>query len=752
MFRTSTKNIQILFMLKNKLYIALLCAITSWAGLAQEVPPNYNFEVFEDNQPVGWSIDGESTFIPMQDFENFKEGKASLRLEMPETDEVNPMFVVTKVLPTYKGKKLVFSGYIKTDGDDLQMTPIIRIDPNIDFVSLPENVKGTTDWKKYELIVELKPEQTQQIVLGTYMLGKGTIWLDDFKVTIDGKDIATAEIFTFPAVKDRAFDKGSEVVFPPLDVKHIENLALLGRVWGFLKYHHPAIAQGNYNWDYELFRFLPEYLQVTSSKQRDALLVKWIEQLGMVKLCDTCEETSKEAVLKPNLNWLNTYQLSSELQSKIKYIYANRSQGEQYYVASGHSQNAVFTNELNYEQMQYPDAGFRLLSLYRLWNIMQYYMPNRHITDRDWEEVLETHIQSFIQAENRLAYELATVQLIGEINDTHSDLWQGAEALDQHRGKNYAPFRVEFIENQLVVTDIYNPELLKGIQIERGDRLTHINHRSIEQILDSISPYHPASNLSAQLRDISLFNILRTNENQVHLVYEDKNKQEKKAVVPMFPKSELKSYGWFKSLNGEPSYRFLEEEIGYVTLGNIQDSDADLIKEAFRNTKGIVIDIRNYPAAFMPFALGSYFVDQPTPFVKFTSVNYNNPGEFLFMDPIIIEPDNKPYQGKVVVLIDERTQSSAEYTTMAFRAGRNVTVIGSQTAGADGNVSQVGLPGGLGTFISGLGVYYPDGTATQRIGIIPDIEVKRTIKGVGEQRDELLEKAIELIKDSEHKK
>jgi C-terminal processing protease CtpA/Prc len=39
----------------------------------------------------------------------------------------------------------------------------------------------------------------------------------------------------------------------------------------------------------------------------------------------------------------------------------------------------------------------------------------------------------------------------------------------------------------------------------------------------------------------------------------------------------------------------------------------------------------------------------------------------------------------------------------------------------------------------------PDGRETQRIGIVPDIEVKPTIKGVREGRDELLEKAIEII-------
>ena len=82
---------------------------------------------------------------------------------------------------------------------------------------------------------------------------------------------------------------------------------------------------------------------------------------------------------------------------------------------------------------------------------------------------------------------------------------------------------------------------------------------------------------------------------------------------------------------------------------------------------------------------------------------------------------------------------------MAFRAGDKTTVIGSTTAGADGNVSRIDLPGGMRTVISGIGVYYPDGKETQRIGIVPDIEVTPTIEGIKSGRDEVLEKAIELI-------
>ena len=79
---------------------------------------------------------------------------------------------------------------------------------------------------------------------------------------------------------------------------------------------------------------------------------------------------------------------------------------------------------------------------------------------------------------------------------------------------------------------------------------------------------------------------------------------------------------------------------------------------------------------------------------------------------------------------------------MGLRTAPKATVIGGTTAAADGNVSKIVLPGGIDTMISGIGVYYPDGKETQRIGIIPDIEIKPTIKGIREGRDGLLEKAI----------
>ena len=50
---------------------------------------------------------------------------------------------------------------------------------------------------------------------------------------------------------------------------------------------------------------------------------------------------------------------------------------------------------------------------------------------------------------------------------------------------------------------------------------------------------------------------------------------------------------------------------------------------------------------------------------------------------------------------------------------------------------------------TGLGVYYPDKSETQQIGILPDIEVKSTIQGIHEGCDEVLEAAIKYLNTEE---
>jgi C-terminal processing protease CtpA/Prc len=121
------------------------------------------------------------------------------------------------------------------------------------------------------------------------------------------------------------------------------------------------------------------------------------------------------------------------------------------------------------------------------------------------------------------------------------------------------------------------------------------------------------------------------------------------------------------------------------------------------------------------------------------------------MTPAYLAGPNSPnpnsYHGGVVLLVDERTQSHAEFTTMCLQTAPLATTIGSQTAGADGNVSLVWFPGGISTYFSGIGVYYPDGAETQKVGVRVDVTVHPTIAGIQAGRDEVLEKAREYLND-----
>lgn len=364
--------------------------------------------------------------------------------------------------------------------------------------------------------------------------------------------------------------------------------------------------------------------------------------------------------------------------------------------------------------------------------------------DKDWNQTLKAYIPTFINARNELEYELAAIQIIGAIQDTHANLWGGNNKINEWKGQFYPPVHVQFIQNKLVVTDYFNPELKKEIGFEIGDVITHINNKKVEDIVNSLKRYYPASNEAARMRDISA-DILRSNKKQLQIKYISANKNYRKDLK-LYKRDKLNIYWGYRN-DGEKCFKLLDNNIGYITLKSIKEEDITKIKETFKNTKGIIMDIRNYPAAFVPYSLGSFFITaSASPFVKFTYGKIDNPGEFSFTEIINIpKSSSETYQGKLVVIVNEISQSQAEFTAMAFRAGNNTTIIGSTTAGADGNVSTILLPGGLRTMISGIGVYYPDGKETQRVGIVPDIEVKPTIEGIRKGKDELLEKAVALI-------
>jgi C-terminal processing protease CtpA/Prc len=177
------------------------------------------------------------------------------------------------------------------------------------------------------------------------------------------------------------------------------------------------------------------------------------------------------------------------------------------------------------------------------------------------------------------------------------------------------------------------------------------------------------------------------------------------------------------------AFQMLTSDIAYIKLSSVVAANSASCVQSAAATKGLIIDIRNYPSNFVVYTLGQLLVPQTTAFARATGVDITTPGAIHWQVPMTLIPQQPQYPGKVVVLVDEVTESQAEFTTAAFRSAPGVIVIGSTTAGADGNVTTFSLPGGWTSYFSGLGVFYPDNRPTQRVGIVPDIFIQPTIEG-----------------------
>lgn len=536
------------------------------------------------------------------------------------------------------------------------------------------------------------------------------------------------------------FDNGSKIEKIILSEENVNNLALLGKIWGYLKYYHPNVAEGKYNWDYELFRILPKAIDVDKAT-RDKNLYDWIESQGKFEIRDKSKPILGENKLTPNLEWIKNSGLSNELVLQLTNIKTAERKGFNHYVSLHWGVgNPNFKNEKVYETMKYPDAGYRLLSLYRYWNIIEYYFPYKYLIEENWDDVLKEFIPKFVNSSNELEYKLTVLELIERIHDTHANIYDDT-TLQNYKGANYGPVKIKFIENKPIVTGYLNDDLGKKSGLELGDIITEINNRTIENILEDKLKYYPASNYPTKLRNISN-DLFRTNDDFLNIEFiRDGKKQLSK--IQCYPIDKIFDS---KSKSEENYFKFVDPNIGYIYPGYIKNEYISNIMSQVKNTKGLIIDLRCYPSDFIVFTLGNHLMPKSREFVKFTQGNTLEPGVFQMSKPLKVGDENPNYyKGKIVIIVNEITLSNAEYTTMAFKAAPNAIVIGSTTAGADGNVSEIYLPGKIRTMITGIGVYYPDGGETQRIGIVPDIEIKPTIKGIKEGRDELLEKAIEII-------
>ena len=459
------------------------------------------------NLPIGWSGGPADTVVA--DTTTVHSGHWAARLDRSRNPSGEFSHIDSSIPVDFTGTRVELRGFLRTQDVSGFAGLWLREDGDSGTLALDkmqaQQLAGTHDWQEFRVALPLDAE-AHRLVFGALLVGTGIAWADDLQLLVDGKPVAEAPQLAPERLEtDHEFDQGSRVELTQLTPVQIENLATLSRVWGFLKYHDPVVTAGKRRWDYDLFRVMPRVLAARSRPESNLILVNWIDSLGPVDACLRCASLNSDALkLKPDLAWIgDTAYLGVPLSHRLQTIYQNRVPGQQYYVAAApHVGNAIFRQESPYASVTLPDPGFQLLALFRLWNIVEYWAPDRNVVGEDWPAVLTEYIPRIALAKDEHSYALAMMTLIAEIHDSHANLWSSLD-LRPPTGACRLSVNLRFLDHSAVITGYPSEAAGKASRLEPGDEITALDGTPVSKLVAGGTPLYAASNEAARLRDMS---------------------------------------------------------------------------------------------------------------------------------------------------------------------------------------------------------------------------------------------------------
>ncbi len=404
-----------------------------------------------------------------------------------------------------------------------------------------------------------------------------------------------------------------------------------------------------------------------------------------------------------------------------------------------------------YADMEFPNAEYRLLALFRYWTVVNYFFPYKHLIGDSWATVLQRYIPKFEANANAADYQLTVRELVTEMRDSHGGV-RNTNAASEKLGTFQPAVLVRYVEEKSVVTKVLDEKL----PIKVGDTILTVDGEPVEKRREFLSRYIATSTPQWLMRGVHARLLIGPKDTTVKLSVrglggEVRDVELPRSILTTDPKL------FAEGQRGTPIVQVLPSGYGYVDLARLQGAEVDKMFETIKNTPALIFDMRGYPNG-TAWSIAPRLTDKGNvvaalfsrPLLEATTLSQSEYAEspsFSFSQKI---PDRQGelYKGKVVMLINEDAISQAEHTCMFFEAATDVTFIGTPTAGANGDVTFMVLPGNLAVSFTGHNVRHADGRQLQRVGIQPNIRVAPTIRGLVDKRDEILEAAVKFLNES----
>jgi hypothetical protein len=743
--------------------LALLTMFFAGVAIGQGARPtelqNGNFEAGQpDAVPPGWKVTTTATRGLLSRSEPAQGEKCAvlMREGTPGANDFGNLMQVLDATP-YRGKRVRFSAQVKHTGEPGQAQLWFRVDrPNLTqgfFDNMGDRPITSDQWKRYEIVGDVA-EDAVTLNFGMILMGGG-------EAAIDDADLSLAKPVPVANVPPRALsDRG------------LENLVAFARLYGYVRHFHPT---------------------------DEALAADWI-QLAMVG-AERAEGATDAPALAKALNdifggiaptvrisvlagfgplpippgsthWVSWRQIgygqgqtsgqgfspysSTVVRESIAHDDSTRDgtkPGTTIDVDLGGGVWAsvpigVYADEKRtlpqasgtVPILQRPDGWepigddrtTRLADVIIAWNILRHFYPYFDVVQTDWPGTLKEALRRAATDPDARAFQITLERMGAALHDGHTGV-----SGPLTRGFR-PPLSWAWVGDELVMTQAPGDSV--SPRLARGDVVRSIDGRTIPEIYADLSSRISAA--TEQWRRYRALDRIAVSDSPgvVDMVVQHADGTTESLRVPLAPRI---------SATEEPKLADgteLAPGIFYFDLNGAASEALEPFYETFANAKGVVFDMRGYPGS-AGVELLKHLTDK-----TMRSANWNVPiilmpdGEDVTYPTANwnVEPAAPRFKSKVVFITDGRAISYAETCMGIVEAYHLGEIVGGPTAGTNGNVISLALPGRYKITYTGMRVTKHDGSRHHGVGILPTVPVSRTIQGIREGRDELLERAVQV--------
>ncbi|MDJ0841484.1 MAG: S41 family peptidase [Acidobacteriota bacterium] len=376
------------------------------------------------------------------------------------------------------------------------------------------------------------------------------------------------------------------------------------------------------------------------------------------------------------------------------------------------------------------NLSVRLAAVTISWNVFQHFYPYFDVVETDWDQALTDTLKAALPPQDTAAFRDVLRKMVAGLHDGHGNVFH----LKGRSNLARPPVTLVWLENKPVVWRSNHDDF------QKGDVLLSIDGKDARTLTDE--QFRLLSG-SPRWRRHSAVNSLLRGPRDTTITVRIKRGNEEVTVKTLLNSRK-------RTVVEGDSIRMLEEGVHYVDLSRADMEEIKLKLEQLAEARGVVFDLRGYPNG--NHAILQHLTDQ-------------NIHSAWWRIPRVIRPDQDPsrtfterhwdlpplkprFKGKIVFLTFGGAISYAESVMGIVEHYKMGEIIGSPTAGANGNVNPFSVPGDYRLYWTGMRVEKQDRSRHHLVGILPTIPMEPTISGLRAGRDELLEKAVEVINET----